>query len=194
MNIRPALISAPLPWLTMLAARVFGRKQQTHPGARRLFRLPRSLKFTREGKGFSIVLMLIGIVAINTGNNLLYLVVAMLLSLIIISGIMSNSTLKKLGASPPGRGPTPPLPLTAGLACTAVTPHTHRTNRRSHRLRGATNVSREMMMMMMMMMVMVIVTMVMVMMIMMIVMVMMMIVMVRIMMVRRRTSIPDDEN
>lgn len=62
-------------------------------GGRR-WRLPRSLSVTREGKWFIGILFLIGVAAINTGNNLLYLVVATMLSLIIISGIMSESTLR----------------------------------------------------------------------------------------------------
>lgn len=59
-----------------------------------LLKFPRSLKVTREGKFFIGVLLLIGVAAINTGNNLLYLVVATLLSLIIVSGVMSESTLR----------------------------------------------------------------------------------------------------
>lgn len=58
------------------------------------FKLPRSLTVTREGKWYIGVLLLIGVAAVNTGNNLLYLVVATLLSLIIISGVMSEATLK----------------------------------------------------------------------------------------------------
>lgn len=58
------------------------------------FKLPRSLTVTREGKWYIGVLLLIGVAAVNTGNNLLYLVVATLLSLIIISGVMSESTLR----------------------------------------------------------------------------------------------------
>jgi uncharacterized protein (DUF58 family) len=94
MNIRPA-ISAPLPWLTILAGKTFGKGPHAEARARRrFFKLPRTLKFTREGKRFVALVLLVGIAAINTGNNLLYLVVAMLLSLIIISGIMSESTLR----------------------------------------------------------------------------------------------------
>jgi uncharacterized protein (DUF58 family) len=44
------------------------------------------------------VLLVIGVAAMNTGNNLLYLVVATLLSLIVISGIMSESTLRGIRA------------------------------------------------------------------------------------------------
>ncbi len=94
MNFRSA-ISAPLPWLALLTSILFGKKPKKssrHP----LIRLPRTLSFTREGIGFIIILFLVGIAAINTGNNLLYLVVSMLLSLIIISGIMSESTLRNI--------------------------------------------------------------------------------------------------
>ncbi len=63
---------------------------------KRRYRFPRSLKVTKLGKWYIAILLLIGITAINTGNNLLYLVVGMLLALIIISGIMSESTLRKV--------------------------------------------------------------------------------------------------
>lgn len=79
----------------MAAGRLFGRKT----GRRRpVFAFPRSLRITREGKWFIGVLLFIGVAAINTGNNLLYLVVATLLSIIIISGIMSESTLRGVRA------------------------------------------------------------------------------------------------
>lgn len=93
MNLRLA-ISVPLPWLTILAGRLYpGAKLRGRP-PQRLPRLPRSLKITREGKWFIGVLLIVGLAAINTGNNLLYLVVATLLSLIVISGILSESTLR----------------------------------------------------------------------------------------------------
>ncbi len=99
MNFRPA-ISAPLPWLTILASRLLKRDGAVlQAGKKRLFRLPRSLSVTREGKWFIAVLFFIGIAAINTGNNLLYLVLATLLSLIIVSGILSESTLRGIGIS-----------------------------------------------------------------------------------------------
>lgn len=94
MNLRSA-ISAPLPWLALLASVLFGKRSKK-PIGHTLIRLPRTLSFTRGGIGFIIILFLIGIAAINTGNNLLYLVVAMLLSLIVISGIMSESTLRNI--------------------------------------------------------------------------------------------------
>lgn len=87
-------ISAPLPWLTMLAGRIL--KGGGKGGRRRGMKFQRSLSVTIEGKWFIGILLLIGIAAINTGNNLLYLVVATLLSLIIISGILSEATLRGL--------------------------------------------------------------------------------------------------
>lgn len=57
-------------------------------------RPPRRLSFTPEGTRFVIVALAVGVAAINTGNNLLYLILAMMLSLIIISGILSESSLR----------------------------------------------------------------------------------------------------
>lgn len=65
-------------------------------GLRRYLRFPRSLSVTREGKVFIGVLLVIGLAAVNTGNNLLYLVVAAMLSVIIVSGLMSETTLRGL--------------------------------------------------------------------------------------------------
>lgn len=57
---------------------------------------PRKLKLTREGKYFIGVTLGVGFAAINTGNNLLYLLLGMLLSLIIVSGVMSELSLRQL--------------------------------------------------------------------------------------------------
>jgi uncharacterized protein (DUF58 family) len=56
----------------------------------------RFLRFTPEGKWFIAISIVIGFAAVNTGNNLLYLVLAMLLSLIIASGILSEWGIKGL--------------------------------------------------------------------------------------------------
>ncbi|MCW5801660.1 MAG: DUF58 domain-containing protein [Deltaproteobacteria bacterium] len=72
---------------------------------RRRLRPPRRLRFTREGRVIVILAVGVGFAAINTGNNLLYLLLGWLLSFIIASGILSEMTLKKLGVErrPPGR-------------------------------------------------------------------------------------------
>jgi uncharacterized protein (DUF58 family) len=57
---------------------------------------PRKLKFTREGKFFVGITLGVGFAAINTGNNLLYLLLGMLLALIIVSGLMSELSLRDL--------------------------------------------------------------------------------------------------
>ncbi|MCH8158035.1 MAG: DUF58 domain-containing protein, partial [Nitrospinae bacterium] len=56
----------------------------------------RSLQLTREGAGFICIVFAIGLAAINTGNNLLYLILAMCCSFIAVSGILSEMTLKEL--------------------------------------------------------------------------------------------------
>ena len=62
----------------------------------RRWKPPRRLKLTREGKYFIGVTFGVGFAAINTGNNLLYLLLGMLLSLIIVSGVLSELSLRKL--------------------------------------------------------------------------------------------------
>ncbi|WP_438040332.1 DUF58 domain-containing protein [Sorangium sp. So ce128] len=59
-------------------------------------RPPRKLKFTREGKYYLGITLGVGFAAINTGNNLLYLLLGMLLSLIVVSGVMSDLSLQHL--------------------------------------------------------------------------------------------------
>ncbi|MFQ5737252.1 MAG: DUF58 domain-containing protein, partial [Thermodesulfobacteriota bacterium] len=97
MNLRPA-ITVPRPWSRVLSGRLFDKRSRARrrKRRRRLLKFPRSLRFTTEGKWFIGILLVIAVAALNTGNNLLYLVVATLLSLIIISGVMSESTLRKV--------------------------------------------------------------------------------------------------
>jgi uncharacterized protein (DUF58 family) len=59
-------------------------------------RPPRRLRFTREGKFFTVVTFGVGVAAINTGNNLLYLVLGLMLSLIVLSGVLSELALRGL--------------------------------------------------------------------------------------------------
>lgn len=66
---------------------------------KRPFRLSfrdRSLTFTPLGTRFVIICVLIGIAAINTGSNLLYLCTSMMLSMMIVSGILSEQALRGL--------------------------------------------------------------------------------------------------
>lgn len=62
-----------------------------HRFEKRLFR--RGLRFTRQGKMYTAVTLGVGLAAVNTDNNLLFLVLGLMLGLIIVSGIMSELTL-----------------------------------------------------------------------------------------------------
>lgn len=63
---------------------------------RRWFRPPRTLRVTRIGRNYLILTFGVGLGALNTGNNLLYLVLGLLLSTIVISGILSERCLRHL--------------------------------------------------------------------------------------------------
>jgi uncharacterized protein (DUF58 family) len=74
-------------------------KAQSWGGLGRLLRwlfLEKRLEVSREGWVFLVLTVMFGVAAINTGTNLLYLVLSMLLSLIVISGMMSEIDLKGL--------------------------------------------------------------------------------------------------
>ena len=60
------------------------------------FRLPRTLHVTGAGWKFLILTVVVGFAAVNTGNNLLYLVFGLMLSFITVSGILSELMLHKL--------------------------------------------------------------------------------------------------
>jgi len=62
-------------------------------------RYRRRLTFTREGKLFVFVTFGLGFAAVNTGTNLMYLVFGFMLSLIILSGVLSEHVLRKLRVS-----------------------------------------------------------------------------------------------
>ncbi|MCA9615895.1 MAG: DUF58 domain-containing protein [Polyangiales bacterium] len=53
----------------------------------------RAFRFTREGKIFLAVTFGVGLAAVNTGNNLLYLVLGLMLSLLLVSGTLSDVAL-----------------------------------------------------------------------------------------------------
>ncbi len=56
----------------------------------------RSLQITREGAGFIVLIFAVGIGAIYSGSNLLYLILAMCLSFLVVSGVLSEFVLKKI--------------------------------------------------------------------------------------------------
>jgi uncharacterized protein (DUF58 family) len=59
-------------------------------------RPPRKLRVTREGKYYLGITLGVGFAAINTGNNLLHLLLGLLLALIVISGVLSELSLSRL--------------------------------------------------------------------------------------------------
>ncbi len=55
-----------------------------------------SISPTSEGKRYVVLAVAVGLAAVNTGNNLLYLLLAMMLSLIVLSGVLSEQCLRQL--------------------------------------------------------------------------------------------------
>jgi uncharacterized protein (DUF58 family) len=62
----------------------------------RLLSKRRSLRLTSEGTRFLLFTIGIGVAAVNTGNNLFYLLLAMMLSIVVISGLLSEHCLRRL--------------------------------------------------------------------------------------------------
>ncbi|HUP88659.1 MAG TPA: DUF58 domain-containing protein [Longimicrobiales bacterium] len=60
------------------------------------FKPPRRLKFTRAGALFTFGVVALGFATLNTGNNLLYLLLGALLGLIVISGWLSEQAMQRL--------------------------------------------------------------------------------------------------
>jgi len=63
-------------------------------GALRWLRPPRRLRPTRAGWSFFALTFGVGFAALNTGNNLLYLVLALMLAFLVLSGVLSESALR----------------------------------------------------------------------------------------------------
>lgn len=87
---------APRPWVEVPALRDEAPPRGLRERLGRALRPPRKLRFTREGKYYLGITLGVGFAAINTGNNLLYLLLGMLLSLIVVSGVMSDLSLRHL--------------------------------------------------------------------------------------------------
>ncbi|MBM4380016.1 MAG: DUF58 domain-containing protein, partial [Deltaproteobacteria bacterium] len=67
-------------------------------------RPPRRLKITPSGRAYLVVTLGVGVGALNTGNNLLYLVLGLLLSLVVVSGVLSERVLRGLQVRRLGTG------------------------------------------------------------------------------------------
>ncbi len=85
---------------------VRGKNIVTFPDCQTLFlylkkwlRPSRMLHVTKTGWKFLGLTLVVGFAAINTGNNLLYLVLGLMLSFIAVSGILSELTLRRIRIS-----------------------------------------------------------------------------------------------
>jgi len=58
--------------------------------------LPRTIRPTREGWWFIAATFVVGLAATNTGNNLLYLILAMMLSFLAVSGVLSEQAMRRV--------------------------------------------------------------------------------------------------
>ena len=63
---------------------------------RRLWHPRRTIWPTRDGWWTLFAAMGLGVAAVNTGNNLLYLLSSMLLALVVVSGILSEAVIRRL--------------------------------------------------------------------------------------------------
>lgn len=59
-------------------------------------RPPRTLKITSAGRTFLLLTLGVGLGALNTGNNLLYLVLGLQLATVVVSGVLSERVLRHL--------------------------------------------------------------------------------------------------
>lgn len=57
---------------------------------------PFQVRFTREGKAFLLFTVGVGLAAVNTGNNLLYLMLSLMLSLLVLNGMLSEWVMRGL--------------------------------------------------------------------------------------------------
>lgn len=71
-------------------------KAETRGKKERSYR--RQGRLTREGKAFVLVCVGVGIAAVNTGNNLLYLMLGLMLSLLLLSMVLSEVALWRVRA------------------------------------------------------------------------------------------------
>ncbi|MGQ0814363.1 MAG: DUF58 domain-containing protein [Gemmatimonadota bacterium] len=74
----------------------FSRWQARWATMREWLRPPRRLRFTRTGVLFTAGVIALGFATLNTGNNLLYLLLGALLGLIVVSGWLSEQAVRGL--------------------------------------------------------------------------------------------------
>ena len=67
--------------------------------SRRRFQPPRKLRATRAGWCFIAIIFGVGFAALNTGNNLLYLVLALMLAFLVLSGLLSEASLRGISVA-----------------------------------------------------------------------------------------------
>jgi len=77
---------------------------QERPTRRRRRGVPEAIRITRVGLWFVLFTVIVGVAATNTGNNALYLVLAVMLALLVTTGLSSRWNLQKLDIvlEPPG--------------------------------------------------------------------------------------------
>src|SRR4030095_7443094 len=66
----------------------------------RIWRPRRTIWPTRDGWWSLFAAVGLGVAAVNTGNNLLYLLSSMLLALVVVSGILSEAVIRRLRLAP----------------------------------------------------------------------------------------------
>jgi len=87
------------------------RRERLLRAWRRLWKPPRRLRTTPAGRTYLVLCFGVGLGALNTGNNLLYLVLGLQLSIIVASGILSERCVRRvevrrlLPAAPRARSP-----------------------------------------------------------------------------------------
>ena len=91
------LLSAALASLALLLAGIIGITTVPYLARRVVVHRVREAfdyDITREGMGYLAMVLIIGVAALNTGNNLLFLVVASMLAAIVVSGVASAVLLR----------------------------------------------------------------------------------------------------
>ncbi len=79
-----------------MSSRLDARRAQTDARDRRrgFFRTNRRLASTRQGKVFVAITLAVGVGVLNSGNNLLFLCLGLLLSIITVSGVLSEGNVR----------------------------------------------------------------------------------------------------